>query len=40
MYVAASERMLVLLDGLTAVDAEARPLAERAGLELAPLVLP
>jgi hypothetical protein len=37
-YVATSERMLVLLDGLTAIDAQARPLAQQAGLELAPLV--
>ena len=39
-YVAASERMVDALAGLAAVDAEARPLAARADLELAPLVLP
>lgn len=39
-YIAASERMVALLEGLAAIDAQARPLAEQAGLELAPLVLP
>ena len=39
-YVSISRRMVVLLGGLAAIDAEARPLAGRAGLQLAPLVLP
>lgn len=39
-YVDASRRMVALLGGLAAVDAEARPLADEAGLQLAPLVLP
>ena len=39
-YVSISRRMVLLLDELAAIDAEARPLAGRAGLQLAPLVLP
>ena len=38
-YVGVSERMVDLLAGLGAIDAEARPLASRADLELPPLVL-
>ncbi len=39
-YVDASRRMVKLLGGLATVDAETRPLADEAGLALAPLVLP
>ena len=39
-YVDGSQRMVDILAGLSAVDAEARPLADEANLELAPLVLP
>jgi hypothetical protein len=39
-YVDGSERMVDILARLAALDAEARPLADQANLELAPLVLP
>jgi hypothetical protein len=39
-YVDGSQRMVDILAGLSAVDAQARPLADQADLELPPLVLP